>query len=124
MYVLFLKGTMKACLDPNVPVISPSLEVRLLTGLALSVALINVLPTDDLTDASPELVGFVESLPITAPIMPKVADTISSVMEKVGFDDASELGLRLPFMDGFAFEGLDSVVNVVLDIIRAIGLIA
>lgn len=29
-------GTMKACLDPNIPVLSPALEIRVLTGFALA----------------------------------------------------------------------------------------
>jgi len=29
-------GTMKACLDPNIPVLSPALETRVLTGFALA----------------------------------------------------------------------------------------
>jgi hypothetical protein len=114
---------MKACLDPSIPVISPSLEVRLLTGLALSVALVNLIPTaEDVTDISPELLGIAastseSSLPVAAPFVSGLGEKLSSFFEKIGLEDIGDIGLNLPFVD--SIEGLDSFVQILLDLLRA-----
>ena len=43
-------GTMKACLDPNVAVNSPSMEKRILTGVALAATFGYLLSTGDMGD--------------------------------------------------------------------------
>jgi len=43
-------GTMKACLDPNIAVNSPSMERTILTGVALAAAASYVLGTGDLSE--------------------------------------------------------------------------
>lgn len=116
-------GTMKACLDPSIPVISPSLEVRLLTGLALSVALVNFIPVaEDVTDLSPELLGIAAStsestLPVAIPFISGLGEKVSSFFEKVGLEDIGDIGSKLPF----SVEGVDSFVQILLDLLRTFG---
>lgn len=52
VYIVFLQstGTMKACLDPSVPVLSPALETRLLTGFALAATVGYFIATGDIQD--------------------------------------------------------------------------
>jgi len=58
-------GTMKACLDPQVAVLSPSLEIRALTGLALAASVGYYIATGDLSPAD-----------VTSDIIDGVDDTI------------------------------------------------
>ncbi len=124
---------MKACLDPSIPVISPSLEVRLLTGLALSVALFNFIPTaEDVTDLSPELLGIAattseSSLPASIPFISGLGEKVSSFFEKVGLEDIGDVS-NLPLVDSvegvdsfFSVEGLNAFVQMLLDLLRTFG---
>jgi hypothetical protein len=43
-------GTMKACLDPSIPVLSPALETRVLTGFALVATVGYFMATGDIQD--------------------------------------------------------------------------
>jgi len=73
-------GTMKACLDPNVAVISPSLETRFLTGVALSATVGYFLTTGDFADISPELIeGIDESLPASEGLLQNVGVGFASL---------------------------------------------
>jgi ubiquinol oxidase len=80
-------GTMKACLDPEVAVISPSLETRFLTGVALSAAVGYFLTTGDFTEISPEIAeGLDDSIPAVDSLFGGVASMLQGlkVVEEEG----------------------------------------
>jgi hypothetical protein len=82
-----ITGTMKACLDPEVAVISPSLETRFLTGVALSAAVGYFLTTGDFTEISPEIAeGLDDSIPAVDSLFGGVASMLQGlkVVEEEG----------------------------------------
>lgn len=118
-------GTMKACLDPNVAVISPSLETRFLTGVALSAAVGYFLSTGEFVDVSPELVeGIDESLPATESVLQDVLGGFASVLQglKVIEDEGVET-----FIEGESSLDAEIILQIVkktmISILEALGLL-
>jgi hypothetical protein len=116
---------MKACLDPNVPVLSPSLEIRFLTGLALS-ATVLVLATGDGADISSEMIE--SSVPMTVEVMaPSFLDWVatklleSEVLDTEGLDAVVD---QIPLLGSSFVEFLESFGHILLNIIKAIGFFA
>ena len=116
---------MKACLDPNVAVISPSLETRFLTGVALSAAVGYFLSTGEFVDVSPELVeGIDESLPATESVLQDVLGGFASVLQglKVIEDEGVET-----FIEGESSLDAEIILQIVkktmISILEALGLL-
>ena len=89
-------GTMKACLDPKVAVLSPSLERRFVTGAALAAAIGYFLATNvDVTMSDLSSLGD-SSDAIISDFMEEVADESTSSMFEVT-EDVGILGTLLKF---------------------------
>eukprot|EP00551_Chaetoceros_affinis_P007779 CAMPEP_0203670360 /NCGR_PEP_ID=MMETSP0090-20130426/6448_1 /ASSEMBLY_ACC=CAM_ASM_001088 /TAXON_ID=426623 /ORGANISM="Chaetoceros affinis, Strain CCMP159" /LENGTH=547 /DNA_ID=CAMNT_0050535193 /DNA_START=83 /DNA_END=1726 /DNA_ORIENTATION=+ len=121
-------GTMKACLDPNVAVISPSLETRFLTGVALTSAVGYLLTTGDLVDFSPELMeGIDEVLPSSEGWLENLVGGFAymlqgpKMVEGEGAETVAEgaAGLFEAFDSELILTGLSELV---LTLLKAIGL--
>ena len=112
---------MKACLDPEVSVLSPSLETRFLIGIALSAATGNFLSIDDTVDVSPMLVegAVVDSLPITESMTKDFLDQLVTFMKDIELIDA-DVDIVIPFLDSLS---LEAIGQVFLEVIKAAGLL-
>lgn len=139
-------GTMKACLDPTVPVISPSLEIRFITGLVFTAVLSSVVPTVDVADMSPALAdGIGESMPVAEGIIRNIlkqalgllqdsgfdvvdGETVTSLTDQLPFLDSSvtdlaaDLAEKIPYLDGVT-ELIEPAAQVILRVLEAIGLL-
>lgn len=122
---------MKACLDPNVAVISPSLETRFLTGVALSAAVGYVLSTGDYVDISPELMeGIDESLPVSEGVLQNLLGGFASMLpglqkiEEGGAGALTETEGFLGFLDAVDTElMLTALREVATALVEALGLL-
>lgn len=101
---------MKACLDPNVAIVSPSLETRFLTGVALSAAVGLFQTTTDISDVSPGLVQGLESYPVVESVAPSIFETISSLIAGEETDIVLSADL-LPSLLGLVEQGIISFLD-------------
>lgn len=123
-------GTMKACLDPKVAVISPSLERRFLTGVALSAVVGYFLTTGDFVEIYPELgEGFDESLPLTEKVLPGIFGGTASLLEglKVVEQEGVESFIEEEALANFAsfnfiWTGIKQALVYLLEAIGLLGL--
>ncbi len=104
---------MKACLDPNVAVLSPSLESRFLVGVALSTTLgLLSAPSERtiyMTEVSPDLV---EVMPSVENAAPSLLDYIASVVsgDEVDFILGSDI---IPAIFGFVESFIQAFLNFI-----------
>ena len=101
---------MKACLDPNVAILSPSLETRFLTCVAFSAAVGLFQTATDVSDVSPGLVQGLESLPVVESVAPSIFETISSMItgEEIDFTISTD---SLPALLGLIEQGIISFLD-------------
>ncbi len=105
---------MKACLDPSVAIVSPSLETRLLTGVALSAAL-GYYQSATVSEMSPELMqGLEESLPVAENVVPSLLDMITSLIAGDEFFLSEDL-ITAIFI--FIQQGIVSFIDALLNFI-------
>jgi len=123
-------GTMKACLDPNVPVISPSLETRFLTGVALSSAVGYLLSSGDFADffADVELIENIdEALPGSQSLIQNLAGGFVGLLQDPRLLEVAEGEEAESLASGASglFEALDLdvLVTAALNVLKAIGLL-
>ena len=105
-------GTMKACLDPSIPLLSPSLENRFLTGLALTATVGYFVSSGGLEGiGSSEFVDGAMVDPIVDSVLAGAAAVFggSNMMEEAT-DMAEVEGLAQAGALGFFLEGLRSIL--------------
>lgn len=81
-------GTMKACLDPTIPVLSPALETRILTGFALAASVGYFISTgeipDDLGSTATELLEGADDTMITDTIVDGILGGVAGLFGGLG----------------------------------------
>lgn len=121
-------GTMKACLDPNVAVQSPSLERKVLIGLAMAVAVTYAINGDlgginevsDLVDsaAGDAATGFVDGSIVEAAIAGAAGFAKQFMQDE---EEGNIIELAGDFVEASGIAGfLDGIGKVLLDILTVL----
>mmetsp|Transcript_23989 Transcript_23989/g.29515 ORF Transcript_23989/g.29515 Transcript_23989/m.29515 type:complete len:131 (-) Transcript_23989:50-442(-) len=122
-----LVGTMKACLDPNIAVMSPSLETRFLTGVALSTMIGYFLSTGalvDIMDPTEITENIDESMPLTETAFQSLLGGLASLLQ--GLKEIESDGAIIE-NESFVSTSLDAIVPVlkqgIVSLLEALGLL-
>jgi len=120
-------GTMKACLDPNIAVMSPSLETRFLTGVALSTMIGYFLSTGalvDIMDPTEITENIDESMPLTETAFQSLLGGLASLLQ--GLKEIESDGAIIE-NESFVSTSLDAIVPVlkqgIVSLLEALGLL-
>lgn len=105
-------GTMKACLDPNIPVLSPALETRVLTGFALAAIVGYFISTGNTPEGlnPTELLEGVDDTVITETVLDGIIGGAAALFGGMKSLE-NEVETAAEIENGLASGGLNAILN-------------